>query len=299
MSASASPLTALGPNPIVIDGGLSTQLEARGHSLNDPLWTARVLIEHPEVVTSAHRDYVDAGAQVLITASYQVSRIGFRSAGLRDAQADAALRASVAAARAAGEVLVAASVGPYGAITHDGAEYRGRYGRSIDELASFHAERLAVLIDAEPDLLAVETIPDADEARALVQVLDAYPEIPAWFTFTASDDAHLWAGQTIEEAVGVLDAHDSIVAIGVNCTAPEHVTPLIGRIATVSTLPIIVYPNAGGVWDAASSTWLAVPPGEMVRRAQEWVDAGAHLVGGCCGTDADAIRAIAQALSTR
>ena len=289
------PLLARGP--VLIDGGLSTQLEAMGHDVQDPLWTARVLVDHPEVVTAAHRAFHAAGAQVAITASYQVSRAGFRAVGLSDADADAALRASVSAARQAGCEIVAASIGPYGAITHDGAEYRGRYGRSIDELASFHAERIAVLVDAGPDLLAVETIPDADEMTAIVQVLQAHPDVPAWCSFTAADGAHLWAGQPIEDAVRIAASCPSVVAVGINCTAPEHGPELIVRVAATTTLPVIAYPNAGGAWDAATGTW--AEPSTETAEVSTWLDAGARIVGGCCGTDAVAIATFAQGLSTR
>ena len=235
------------------------ELEAMGHDLDDPLWTARVLIERPEVVTAAHRAFHTAGAQVAITASYQVSREGFRAVGLTDADADAALRASVSAARQAGCEIVAASVGPYGAITHDGAEYRGRYGRSIDELASFHAERIAVLVDAGPDLLAVETIPDAEEMAAIAQVLQSHPDVPVWCAFTAADGATLCAGHAIEDAVRIATACPSVMAVGINCTGPEHVPELIVRIAATTRLPVIAYPNAGGTWAGSPPT--GIPSG--------------------------------------
>lgn len=285
--------------PVVIDGGLSTQLEAMGCRISDPLWTARVLVEDPEIVVAAHRAFIAAGARIVISASYQVSRAGFREVGLTDADADRALRASIAAARSAGGALVAASVGPYGAITHDGAEYRGRYGLSVDELASFHAERLAVLVDAGPDLLAVETIPDADEAAALLQALDAHPSIPAWVSFTAADGRRLWAGQAIEDAVRLVAGHPSVAAVGVNCTAPEHIDELIARIAQASDLPIVVYPNAGGAWDAASGTWDRAGGPGLDARVGDWVQSGARIIGGCCGTDAGAVRGIAHAVSSR
>lgn len=287
----------LDDGPVLIDGGLSTQLEAMGHDLQDPLWTGRVLIDHPQLVTAAHRAFHVAGAQVAITASYQLSREGFRTVGLSDRDADDALRASIAAARAAGCEIVAASVGPYGAITHDGAEYRGRYGRSIDELASFHAERIAVLVDAEPDLLAVETIPDADEMTAIAQVLQGHPDVPVWCSFTAADGSHLWAGQPIEEAVRIATGCPSVMAVGINCTAPEHVPELIVRIASTTSLPVIAYPNAGGAWDAATGTW--EEPSTESAEVGTWLDAGARIVGGCCGTDAVTIATFAQGLSTR
>ncbi len=285
---------------VVLDGGLSTQVESRGHSTDDPLWTGRVLVQDPDAITRAHRDFVEAGARVVVTASYQVSRAGFVASGLEAAAADDALLASIDAARAATNgttCLVAASVGPYGAILHDGSEYRGRYGLPHQALVDFHAERLSVLAEGRPDLLAVETIPDVDEAEALVQVLAGHPDIPAWMTFSAADDAHTCAGQTIEAAVSVAAAAPSVVAVGINCTDPAHVTGLVRRMRAVTSLPVIVYPNAGGTWDAADASW-NVAPGTPFPRSlvHEWREAGVSAIGGCCGTDAGVIADVAGQL---
>lgn len=290
-----------GDGPVVVDGGLSTQLTALGEDVSGQLWTGRVLLDNPAAIQRAHAEYVAAGADVVITSSYQLSRRGFTEIGLTTADADAALRASTATARAAvagSSARVAASVGPYGAVLHDGSEYRGRYGLSAGQLAGFHRERLDVLADTAPDLLAVETIPDVDEAAALVEVLADHPGIPAWMTFSAVDDAHTCAGQPIEEAARVAASVPSVVAIGVNCTDPRHVSGLVSRIHATVALPIVVYPNAGGEWDAADGTWhdagSPVFPAELV---DEWRAAGAVAIGGCCGTDARSISGLAQLLA--
>lgn len=287
-----------GDGPVILDGGLSTQLADQDTS--GALWTGRVLLENPAAVTRAHADFVAAGADVVISASYQISRDGFVREGLSRADADAALRASTQAARAAVEgtrVLVAASVGPYGAILHDGSEYRGNYGRTRRELSDFHAERLQVLVDSAPDLLAVETIPDLLEAEAIVEVLAEQESLPAWMTFSAVDGAHVCAGQRIEEAVAVAASCPSIIGVGINCTDPRYITELVGRIAAVTPLPVVVYPNAGGVWDAEREAWQGAEDGWAFPQewVEEWAAAGARAIGGCCGTDADAIRLIAQA----
>ena len=280
--------------PLLIDGGLSTQLESMGHDLHDPLWTARTLIERPDDITAAHRAFIAAGAGIVISASYQVSRRGFLAAGLTEADADRALWASVDAARAAGDALVAASVGPFGAIAHDGGEYRGNYGLSREELGAFHVERLRVLEAARPDLLAIETIPDADEAQAIVDVLGE--DLPAWFSFTTADGVHVRAGQRLEDAVGIVAGHPAVQAVGINCSEPTVVGDAIARIRAVTDLPIVVYPNAGGTWDPATGTWHGptTPVDEAVR---SWVAAGAGIVGGCCGTSAVDIAAMAAALT--
>ena len=218
-----------------MDGGLATELERRGHDLGDALWSARILADDPGEIRAVHQAYLDAGARVVVTASYQVSREGFVEAGRTSPQADAALRTAVEVAREAvadRDALVAASVGPYGAILHDGSEYRGRYGVSHAKLVDFHGERLRVIADSGPDLLAIETIPDLDEVSALVEVLADFSDLPAWLTMSCSDRAQTSAGQPIEDLVGMVAGTPSVRAVGVNCTAPEHVA----------------YPNSGRAW---------------------------------------------------
>jgi len=285
------------PVEMIIDGGMSTQLESMGHDVSGNLWTARALLETPQAIIDAHRAFVDAGADVIITASYQVSRQGFVEAGLTAQQADKALVRSVELARQASSTAkVAASVGPYGAILHDGSEYRGNYGITREQLADFHRERVAILSSAEPDFLAIETIPDVLEVRALADALDGN-EIPAWITFSAKDGAHTCAGQRIEDAVREAEAISGIARMGINCTDPIYVPELIDRIRATTSLPVIVYPNAGGVWDSATGVWNGVTLDDIARNASEWVEHGATWVGGCCGTDAAAIAAIRSAVA--
>lgn len=282
---------------LVLDGGLSTQLQRRGQDISGPLWTAQALLDDPAAVAGAHADFADAGAQIVITASYQVSRQGFAALGRPAADADAALAASVRVARAgAPDALVAASVGPYGAVLHDGSEYRGDYGLSRRQLVDFHSARLDPLVGAAPDLLAVETIPDVREVEALVEVLAAARDVPAWVTVTARDDERLWAGQRIEEAVAAASAAPSVVAVGVNCTDPRLVPALVARIAAVSDLPVVAYPNAGGTWDARTGEW---DDASGLGDVGGLLDAGVRIVGGCCGTDADVIRALVAQVARR
>jgi homocysteine S-methyltransferase len=295
-----------GDAPVVVDGGLSTQLTRLGQDISGDLWTGRALLADPSAVTRAHADFIAAGADVVITASYQVSRSGFVAAGLAAADADAALVASIRAARAATStvdrtVRVAASIGPYGAVLHDGSEYRGRYGLSRRQLSDFHRQRLDVLAAAGPDLLAVETIPDIDEAEALVDVLDEFG-IPAWLTFSAVEGGRTCAGQAIEEAVAVAGSARSVIATGVNCTDPSLITELVERITATVPLPIVIYPNAGGIWDAADGEWhggrpvdtSSIFPSAVLDR---WRAAGAVAIGGCCGTDAATISHVARVLA--
>jgi len=282
---------------VVLDGGLSTQVESRGHPTDNPLWTGQVLVQDPDAITRAHRDFVEAGARVVVTASYQVSRAGFVAAGRSRDEADSALLASIEAARAAtsdSSCLVAASVGPYGAILHDGSEYRGRYGLERAALVDFHAERLSVLAQGRPDLLAVETLPDVDEAEAIVECLADYPELPAWISVSCVDDATTCADQPVEEAVRAAEGAPTVVAVGVNCTPPQHVSGILDRMAATTDLALVAYPNSGRGWDPRtgwSGTGVAMSDDDVRAWARR-----AAFVGGCCGVGPADIARVAALL---
>lgn len=285
--------------PLAIDGGMSTELEQQGCRLEGSLWTAQALLDDPGLIEAAHKAYVDAGAGVVITASYQISRAGFVDAGLTADDADRALRASIDVARkavAGAETLVAASVGPYGAILHDGSEYKGNYGTSVDELRAFHAERLGVLLSANPDLLAIETIPDALEVEALVTALADYPNAIAWMSFSIGPGGKLWAGQSLAEAARIASASPAVAAIGVNCVDPALVSSAIAEIRSVTDLPVVIYANGGGTWNPETGMWENAAADALVAYSAEWITQGATLIGGCCGTHAGDIRHLAAAL---
>ena len=292
---------ASGPWPI--DGGLSGELEKRGHDLSDKLWSARLLQAEPTAIAQVHQDYVDAGARIIITASYQASRQGFAAVGLSTDQADDLMRLSIRLAKdvadkSAQKVWVAASVGPYGAVLGGGQEYFGNYGVAHQDLVKFHRERIEVLVSANPDLFACETIPDLDEVSALLEVLSAYPDIPAWITMSCKDGEHTCAGQDISGLAKAVANHPNIMAIGVNCTKPEFVTPLFEKLAKVSELPLVVYPNAGRVWDGEARCWIGEGHSTLpIQIVKEWAQLGAKLIGGCCGLGPAAVTALNQDLA--
>lgn len=279
----------------VIDGGLATQLEAQGNDLADRLWSARLLVEDPDEIMRAHLAYFRAGARIAITASYQATFEGFAARGIDHEAAAGLMRRSVDLAVEArrrfvaeqapvdpGPLLVAASVGPYGAMLADGSEYRGRYGRSVAELRDFHRERMAVLDSTDADLLACETIPELEEGIALVELFDELRAV-GWLCFTCADGERLRSGRPATEAFALAERSERVLAVGVNCTAPEHVDELVERAASVTQKPIVVYPNSGEGWDPEAREWIG-RPGVRVEpdAAQRWVEAGARLVGGCC-----------------
>jgi homocysteine S-methyltransferase len=277
----------------LLDGGLSTALEQLGHHPTGLLWTAGLLVDRPAVLVDAHRLAVEAGADVVITASYQASEAGLVRAGLSPADARTALASTTALARRAGAALVAASIGPYGATLGDGSEYHGRYDATWSDVRAFHRRRLAVLVDTGPDVLAVETIPGRIEAEIVVEEGIALTSTPMWVTFSCRDATTTCAGDDIATAFAAVD-HPQVVAVGVNCTPPRLVADLLRH--GDDARPLVAYPNHGGRWDPFTERWHDAEPGvTLVDLAPAWVASGARLVGGCCGVGPDEIARLASA----
>ncbi|AEF40181.1 homocysteine S-methyltransferase [Hoyosella subflava] len=288
---------ALLARALVCDGGLATALEARGHNLAGGLWSARLLLDTPDEIAAVHRAFFAAGADIAITASYQASFRGFANCGIGRRGTERLLRRSVRIAADVrdefGRGFVAASIGPYGAAAADGSEYKGRYGLSVRELRAWHRPRFEILADTGADVLAVETIPDLDEAEALASLISEF-RVPAWLSYTIAG-ARTRAGQPVSDAFEVASEIDSIVAVGVNCCAPADVIPTIDT-AQHSGKPVIVYPNSGEGWDAEAGRWTGKSE-FSVKLARQWAAAGAQIIGGCCRVGAGDIAQVASALS--
>ncbi len=273
---------ALAQGPVVLDGGLSNQLESQGCDLSDDLWSARLLADDPGQIQAAHTAYARAGAQVLTTAGYQATFEGFARRGLSHRETERLLAKSVELARAAGHPptpWVAASVGPYGAFLADGSEYRGRYGLSVRELERFHRPRVEALVAAGPDVLALETVPDVDEAEALLRVVEGCG-VPVWLSYSIAGE-HTRAGQDLAAAFALVAGQDQVIAVGVNCCDPVEAGRAVPIATSVTGKPVVVYPNSGERWDALGRRWVGGATFEAARVA-EWTAAGARLVGGCC-----------------
>lgn len=293
---------------VILDGALATELERRGANLDDPLWSARVLLDRPELIREVHLDYFRAGADVATTASYQASLPGLTACGLTESQAREVIQRSVQLAREARErfvresanyrprPLVAGSVGCYGAYLADGSEYRGAYGLGLTELVEFHRPRMAWLVEAGADALACETIPCQLEAEALVHLLAEFPDTPAWMSFSCRDGEHVREGQSIEACARVAEQAPNVVAIGVNCTPPQFVPELLTRLRNVTDRLLVAYPNSGESWDAARGWAGDRSCLDFGAASRAWYDLGARLIGGCCRTTPADIRAIASAL---
>ena len=293
--------------PLIIDGGLATQLEAQGCDISNHLWSASLLMDQPDAIVAASRAFLDAGAECIATASYQASREGFAQRGLSARRADALMSLSVDLARQARDdflgsnpeatfvPLIAASIGPYGAMLHDGSEYRGDYSVPADRLQIFHADRLRLFDASNADVLGCETIPSLREAQVLAELL-ADRATPAWVSFSCRDGEHISDGTSVEEAAAVFRGHPTVLAVGLNCTPPQYAVELVRRFrGALPDKAIIAYPNSGETWNAEQGTWSGTAkPLDYALAAAEWVAAGARIVGGCCRTGPEHIAAIRQ-----
>lgn len=292
---------------LILDGALATELERRGANLFDPLWSAKYLIEQPELIRAVHADYFKAGADVATTATYQATFTAFQRRGMDHAAAAQLMCNAVDLAIAARDEfwsdpanrgdrsrpLVAASIGPYGAMLADGSEYRGKYAVDDAGLRDFHRPRLQVLAESGADLLACETIPCLREALSIVHLLAEFPQMTTWVSFSCQDGSRNGEGEAIAECAAALDAFPQVTAIGVNCTHPSYLSELLTRMASCTDKPLLAYPNSGEHYDATAKIW----HGEQQHRSfadhsRDWYDAGARLIGGCCRTTPDDIRAL-------
>lgn len=299
---------------VILDGALATELERRGADLRDELWSARLLIEDPEMVGQLHFDYFLAGADVAVSASYQASFEGFARRGLNREESADLLQSSVRIAQQARDrfwielqssaeragrrrPLVAASVGSFGAYLADGSEYRGNYGISNRELKAWHRPRLEALLKAEPDLLACETIPCFQEGEVLVELLDEYRDTPAWLSFSCRNGEEVCGGDDYGTCAELASSCPTVVAVGLNCTAPRFAEPLLQKAREKTDKLLVCYPNSGELWESATHSWAAGnEPEQLTELADSWKAAGAGLIGGCCRTSPGDIQALRATL---
>ena len=307
-------IDSLHPDLRVIDGAMATELERRGADLSDPLWSAKVLIEQPQLVEAVHYDYFAAGADIALSASYQATFAGFERRGLDAGATRAALRSAVDLACRARErflaaaplapgrqaPLVAASIGPFGAHRHDGSEYHGNYGVDGRTLQDFHRRQLEVLAQTSADFIAFETVPSLLEAESILRLLEEFPGLRAWISFSCADGGSVCHGEAFADCVAAASGSGQILATGLNCTPPQFVRELLDGAAQRSECPLFVYPNSGECWNAEARAWEGASGGlSFAQAADAWFEAGARLVGGCCRTSPADIAAVSALVRGR
>lgn len=292
-----SPLLSAHPL-VVVDGAMATELEKLGVDTANELWSATALIDHRDAVAQVHRDYFEAGAHIATTNTYQANVPAFMASGLSESESVQLIKTAVNIAvktrneyaaehpEQPGHLVVAASIGPYGAYLADGSEYTGAYSLTRQEFKDFHRQRLQLVDQAGADAFALETMPNAEEVHALTELLaDEFPQAEAWVSFSLKDAEHLRDGTSLADIVPLLDASSQVLAIGLNCTAQENVESAIRALKTLTDKPVIVYPNSGEKYDPVTKTWASADAdASFAANAPIWKDAGAHLIGGCCRT---------------
>ena len=297
---------------IVIDGALASELQRRGCDLNDSLWSAKVLIEQPELIQQVHYDYFVAGADCAITASYQATPMGFAPKGIELEESIKLIKTSVKLAQQAKmqylndikqdkALFIAGSVGPYGAYLANGSEYTGDYQLSESEFIAFHKDRVAALIDAGVDILACETMPSFLEIKALAKLIQQFPMVNCWFSLTLKDQKHISDGTPLTEVIEYLNSIEQIVSVGINCIALEKVTPALEVLSKLNSKPLIVYPNSGEQYDPTTKQWHKNHDHNctFANQLDVWINLGAKLIGGCCQTTPDDIVEIHQLLNKK
>lgn len=253
------------------------------------------------------KNFFLAGADLVLSATYQASTEGFKSRfGISDTEAVDLIRKGVELAKEARDEVerltgfhkfVAASVGPYGATLCDRSEYHGNYSDCMtkEELSAWHLPRLQALVDSLPDLLAIETIPALKEAEAILDSLKLFPHMKAWVTFQCKDGEHTAHGERIQDAVRSVVQYGNVVAVGVNCVHPRYVTSLLHNISACKlSIPIVVKPN-GGIFTHDGRSECKYNLSDHVL---EWINAGATWIGGCCHIFTSDIAALRKTLES-
>ena len=295
---------------LIIDGALATELESRGLDLNHPLWSAKILMEDPGSIFKVHYDYFMTGADIAITSSYQASIPGIKEhLELDNHKAISLIRDSVQLAHQARKhafrdgcsrrLLVAGSVGPYGAYLADCSEYRGDYDRTREQFQTFHRPRIQALVHGGVDLLAIETMPQLQEIEAVIDLLyDEFPGTIAWLSCTLRDSHHISDGTPIYDVLQTVNRrHEQVVAFGVNCVPVNLALEALKHAKTYTRLPLVCYPNSEEIWDSATKTWSGNKPEDrnLTQQVLDWQASGAKLIGGCCRTGPEYVKAVAKA----
>lgn len=301
---------------LVLHGPLGTELEAMGYDVSGKLWSAKYLLEKPDVIQELHEIYLNNGSNILTTSTYQATIPGLEAAGLNPEQAADIIRLTVQLAHQARDnywqnlsdeqktqtiyPLISGDVGPYAAYLADGSEYNGQYGKvSLQELKDFHRPRIQLFLEQEVDMLALETIPNRLEVQALTELLsEEFPQVEAYMSFTAQEVGKISDGTALKDMIALVEDCPQILAVGFNCTQPQLYDDLLQEIRTLTTKPLVTYPNSGEIYDGATQTWHHSHEGEgsLVEQSLNWIHLGAQIVGDCCRTRPAEIAALAQAV---
>ncbi|PAY54418.1 homocysteine S-methyltransferase [Ligilactobacillus salivarius] len=290
---------------VVLDGAMSTPLERLGADTNNDLWTAKALIDNEELVYEVHKMYFEAGADLIITDTYQANVQAFEKVGYSEKEARNLIKKAVKIAQKARDDYenktgkhnyIAGTIGPYGAYLANGSEYRGDYELSTKEYQQFHLPRIEELATTGVDILAIETQPKLDEVLAILELLkEKYPQQKLYVSYTLSDDDTISDGTPLPRAIHALEDYLQVIAVGINCVKLELVEPALKNMKEITDKHLIVYPNSSAVYDPKSKTWSQPKTSATFEELiPNWYEAGARIIGGCCTTGPKEIKTVAD-----
>jgi S-methylmethionine-dependent homocysteine/selenocysteine methylase len=281
-----------GGAPLILDGAVGTALDDRGADTSAPLWSGRAPLDTPSLLEAIHSEHAEAGAAILTTCTFRTTARAFRAAGRPDGAWREAASAAVGMARRIADGAGAFVVGSIGPLADC---YRPDLAPPEAQAEPEHAALARTLAEAGVDALWLETFPSASEARAAARAA-AGCGIPFGVCFVTRADGALLSGEPLAEAA-LAAAGLGAAFVGVNCVPPGHVDAALPILSRAVALPLAAYANlgrgqAGQDWSGSAH----LDPGEYAALAARWVDSGAAIVGGCCGSTAAHVAAIATAL---
>jgi methionine synthase I (cobalamin-dependent) len=271
---------------LLLDGATGTELTRRGVPTPLPLWSTAALRDHPDQVEAIHRDYADAGADIIVANTFRTNVRVLRGAALLD-DADPLIRRAIDLARKGasggkrtdrGEAaLVAASVAPVEDC------YRPERVPDEETLEAEHHRMMTWLKTAGPDLVWIETMNTVREARQAAIAANS-ERLPFIVSFVVREDGNLLSGEPLDEAVAAVEPSGPL-ALGLNCIPPEGMTRNLPRLRDATDKPLIAYAHIGNPEPISGWSFSqTVTPDEYTEHAARWIELGARIVGGCCGT---------------
>ena len=266
---------------VLLDGAMGSNLMLKG--MPKGVCTEKWVSEHPEVQKEIQGAYVDAGAQIIYAPTFQANRISLKNHKLEDSIRDLNFVPVQHAKEVAGDRALVA-----GDITST-----GRYTEDYDVLLEVYKEQISLLAEAGVDLLAIETMIGTDETMAAIDAAKNVCDLPNICTMTVEADGSLLLGGNIYEAVATYEAMGAS-AVGINCSlGPDQLVAIVNGMKNAVSIPVVVKPNAGMPFinDKGQAEY-TMGPEEFAKHMMALVDVGADLIGGCCGTNPEYIRAL-------
>ena len=272
--------------PVILDGATGSNLRAAGMpvGVSPELW----ILEHPEALLELQRAYVEAGSMILCAPTFSANRLSLKNFGLEDRVKELNARLVALSKEAAGgKALVAGDLSTLGRPLEPVGDLP--YSTAYD----IYREQMEALAEAGADLFALETLMGADEAVAALDAAAAL-DLPVWCSFSAEADGSLMFGGNVWETAAMLQELGAAAA-GVNCSVgPDQLESVIRSVRAAVDIPVVAKPNAGlPVMDEQGQAHYSMSPEEFARHMRVLLDAGADVVGGCCGTTPDYIRQLA------